>query len=97
VMLDEDNVAQWAQDRDVQFSDFKSLCRAPEVVALIGEEIEKVNKQFARVEQIKQFRLIEQRLTAEDEELTPTMKLKRSLINSKYAELIEGMYSAKAA
>ena len=97
VMIDEDNVAQWAQDRDVQFSDFKSLCRAPEVISLIGEEIEKVNKQFARVEQIKQFRLIEQRLTAEDEELTPTMKLKRSLINSKYASLIEGMYSAKAA
>ena len=97
VMIDEDNVAQWAQDRDVQFSDFKSLCRAPELITLIGEEIEKVNKQFARVEQIKQFRLIEQRLTAEDEELTPTMKLKRSLINKKYADLIEGMYSDKAA
>ena len=97
VMIDEDNVAQWAQDRDVQFSDFKSLCRAPEVIKLIGEAIEKVNRDFARVEQIKQFRLIEQRLTAADEELTPTMKLKRSLINRKYAALIEGMYSAKAA
>ena len=96
VMIDEDNVSQWAQDRDVQFSDFKSLCRAPEVISLIGEEIEKVNKQFARVEQIKQFRLIEQRLTAEDEELTPTMKLKRTLINRKYAALIDGMYSAAA-
>ena len=97
VMIDEDNVAQWAQDRDVQFSDFKSLCRSTEVQALIEEEIGKVNKAFARVEQIKQFRLIEQRLTAEDEELTPTMKLKRTLVNSKYAALIEGMYSAKAA
>ena len=97
VMIDEDNVAQWAQDRDVQFSDFKSLCRAPEVAKLIGEAIEKVNRDFARVEQIKQFRLIEQRLTAEDEELTPTMKLKRSLINRKYAELIEGMYTTQAA
>ena len=91
VTIDEDNVAQWAQDRDVQFSDFKSLCRAPEVMALIGEAIESVNKSFARVEQIKQFRLIEQRLTAEDEELTPTMKLKRSLISRKYGELIESM------
>ena len=81
----------------MQFSDYKSLCRAPEVVNLIGEEIDKVNKQFARVEQIKQFRLIEQRLTAEDEELTPTMKLKRSLVNRKYADMIEAMYAAKAA
>ena len=97
VMIDEDNVAQWAQDRDVQFSDFKSLCRAPELLKLIGDEIEDVNQQFARVEQIKAFRLIEQRLTAEDEELTPTMKLKRSLINRKYADLIESMYPSKAA
>jgi long-chain acyl-CoA synthetase len=61
-------------------------------MALIEAEIAQVNKAFARVEQIKQFRLIEQRLTAEDEELTPTMKLKRSLVNSKYAALIEQMY-----
>jgi long-chain acyl-CoA synthetase len=94
VMIDQDNVERWALDRNVAFSDYKSLARSPEVVALIGTEIEKVNQQFARVEQIKQFRLIENRLTAEDEELTPTMKLKRSLISRKYAELIEGMYTA---
>ena len=58
----------------------------------IADEVEKVNKQFARVEQIKQFRLIEQQLTAEDEELTPTMKLKRKFVHQKYAELIESMY-----
>lgn len=97
VMLDEENVAQWAQDRDVHFSDFKSLCRAPEVIALIGEEVARVNKEFARVEQIREYRLIEERLTAEDEELTPTMKLKRSLINKKYSTLIEDMYASKAA
>lgn len=62
-------------------------------MALIDEQINAVNKSFARVEQIKQFRLIEQRLTAEDEELTPTMKLKRSLVNSKYKALIDGMYA----
>jgi long-chain acyl-CoA synthetase len=51
-----------------------------------------VNKQFARVEGVKKFRLIEQILTPEDEELTPTMKLKRSFVNKKYKELIDGMY-----
>jgi long-chain acyl-CoA synthetase len=93
VMIDQDNVERWALDRQVAFSDYKSLARSPEVIELIGAEIAKVNREFARVEQIKQFRLIENRLTAEDEELTPTMKLKRSLINRKYAELIEGMYA----
>jgi long-chain acyl-CoA synthetase len=97
VMIDQENVERWAQERNIPFSDFRSLTRNPEVIRLIGEEIEKVNQEFARVEQIKQFRLIEQRLTAEDEEMTPTMKLKRKLVSQKYAELIESMYAAKAA
>jgi len=55
-----------------------------------------VNKAFARVEQIKHFRLIQTKLTAEDEELTPTMKLKRKLVNQKYSDLIESMYTKAA-
>jgi long-chain acyl-CoA synthetase len=55
-------------------------------------EIEKVNVKFARVETIKKFRLIDQLLDAEDEELTPTQKLKRKVVNEKYADLIDGMY-----
>ena len=66
------------------------------MIKLIGEEIEAVNKRFARVEQIKQFRLIETKLTAEDEELTPTLKLKRKLVNEKYKDLIESMYTKAA-
>ncbi len=97
VMIDQDNVEQWAQERNVAFSDYRSLTRSREVVGLIAEEVEKVNRHFARVEQIKQFRLIETRLSAEDEELTPTMKLKRALVNRKYAALIESMYESRAA
>jgi len=52
-----------------------------------------VNARLARVEQIKDFRIIEQLLTAEDEELTPTMKLKRRVVAQKYGALIEGMYT----
>jgi long-chain acyl-CoA synthetase len=92
VMIDYDNVAKYAQDRDVPFTDFASLCRTREVIGLINDEIEKVNANFARVETIKKFRLIEQQLTAEDEELTPTMKLRRKLVNEKYKILIDGMY-----
>jgi long-chain acyl-CoA synthetase len=96
VMIDQENVEQYAQEHDIPFSNYASLCRAPEIVALIGAEVEKVNRQFARVEQVKTFRLIDQRLTAEDEELTPTMKLKRAFVQRKYAELIESMYRQSA-
>ncbi len=93
VMIDHETVAQFAQERNVPFTNFTSLCRAKEVQDLIWGEIERVNKQLARVETIKKFSLIEQILTAEDEELTPTMKLRRSYVNAKYKEIIDGMYA----
>jgi long-chain acyl-CoA synthetase len=65
------------------------------VQALIQRQIDKVNAKFARVEQIKAFRLIETQLGAEDEELTPTMKLKRRFVQQKYAPLIESMYGRR--
>ena len=96
VMIDHDNVAKYAQDAKVTFTDFGSLCRTREVQDLIWSEIEKVNRGFARVETIKKFRLIEHQLSAEDDELTPTMKLKRKFVNEKYRELIESMYADAA-
>src|SRR5262250_97331 len=92
VMIDHETVAQFAQERNVPFTNFASLCRTEEVQDLIWSEIERVNRQLARVETIKTFRLIEQLLTPEDEELTPTMKLRRAFVNVKYKELIDGMY-----
>ena len=96
IMIDHDNVVKFAQDKNVPFTNYASLCRAPEVQELIGREVEAANKKFARVETIKKFRLIDQLLTAEDEELTPTMKLKRSLVEKKYGALIKDMYASAA-
>jgi long-chain acyl-CoA synthetase len=97
VMVDHENVETYAQEQAIPFSNYASLCRRPEIIGLIQGEIDKVNKGFARVEQVKKFRLLETKLTAEDEELTPTMKLKRKLVNEKYKGLIEAMYSERAA
>ncbi|WP_062361801.1 AMP-dependent synthetase/ligase [Variovorax paradoxus] len=93
VMIEQENVEKYAQDHDIPFSSYASLTRAPEVLALIQAEVDQVNKKFARVEQIKKFFLLQTQLGAEDEELTPTMKLKRKLVQTKYAERIEAMYS----
>ncbi len=94
VMIDQENVEKFAQDHDVPFSNYASLTRAPEVMALIQGEIDRVNKKFARVEQVKRFWLLDAQLSAEDEELTPTMKLKRKLVQQKYAAQIETLYQA---
>jgi long-chain acyl-CoA synthetase len=93
VMVDQENVERFAQDHDVPFSNYASLTRSPEVQALVQGELERVNKKFARVEQIKKFWLLDTQLSAEDEELTPTMKLKRKLVQQKYAAQIDAMYA----
>ncbi len=92
IMIDQENIERYAQDHDVPFSNYASLTTAPAVLELIQAEVAKVNKKFARVEQIKTFWLLDTQLSAEDEELTPTMKLKRKLVEAKYAQQIEKMY-----
>ena len=92
IQKEQENVEKFAQDRRVPFSDFASLCRTEPVIELIKGIIDEVNKNFARVEQIKDFRLIDTLLTAEDDELTATMKLKRSFVEQKYQSLIDEMY-----
>jgi long-chain acyl-CoA synthetase len=96
VMIDHENVEKFAQDHDIPFTNYASLCRAAEIQDLIQREIEAVNANFARVETIKKFFLIERQLTPEDEELTPTMKLKRSFVNARYASEIGIMYGERA-
>src|SRR5829696_6847538 len=96
IMIDQENVEKFAQDHDIPFTNYASLCRAAEIQDLIQREIEAVNVNFARVETIKKFYLIERQLTPEDEELTPTMKLKRSFVNKRYAVEINAMYGERA-
>ena len=92
VMIDQENVEKFAQEQRIPFTDYKSLCRSEAIVELIDGEINKVNAGFASVEQVKKFRLIDILLTADDEELTPTMKLKRKVVEEKYRGLIDDMY-----
>lgn len=92
IMIDDENVMKFAQDNRVPFTTYASLTKAKEIVELIEKEVDEVNKKFARVETIKKFRLIGIQLTTDDEEITPTMKLKRKFINQKFKEVIESMY-----
>ncbi len=93
IMIDQENVEHYAQTHSIPFTDYRSLCARPEIIELIGREVERVNKDFSSVERVKKFKLIDVLLTAEDEELTPTMKLKRSFVSNKYQDLISAMYA----
>jgi long-chain acyl-CoA synthetase len=93
IVIDEENVVKYAQDRKVSYTTFASLTRAEEVTALIQEEVNKVNAQLARVENIRRFRILDKKLYTEDGEVTPTMKVKRKFINTHYADVVESMYA----
>ena len=92
IMVDEENVMKYAQDHRIPFTTYASLTKAPEIIKLIEGEVENVNKQFARVETVKKFSLIDIKLTTDDEEITPTMKLKRKHVSLKFKDVIEAMY-----
>ena len=93
VMIDREAVEGFAQARRVPFSDFASLCTAGPVRELIAAEVMEANARFSPVEQVKAFRLIDRQLTAVDDEMTPTMKLRRSFVEKNHKALIEDMYS----
>ena len=92
VMIDHDAVVKYAQAADIPFTNFASLTRTREITALIQGEVDRVNRTFARVEHIRRFALIDVQLTAEDEELTATLKLKRRAVALRFKILVDAMY-----
>ena len=92
IVIDEENVSKYAQLNKVPYTTFASLTKTEEVVNLIQSEVNQVNKQLARVENIRKFKILDKKLYTEDGEVTPTMKVKRKFINTHYADLIKSMY-----
>jgi len=92
IMIDDENVMEYAQEHRIPFTTYANLTKAPEIIKLIHQEVETVNKNFARVETVKKFSLIDIKLTEDDDEITPTMKLKRKFVSKKFKDAIEAMY-----
>jgi long-chain acyl-CoA synthetase len=96
IQIEYDNVAKWAQERGIAYTTFKSLAQNPDVYELIKQEVMEANKEFAQVETVKKFKLLEKELDHDDNELTATLKLRRSTICKKFGDIIEEMYRSKS-
>jgi long-chain acyl-CoA synthetase len=94
IEIDYDSVADWARANDVNYTGFTSLVQNAAVTGLIKAEVDKANQEFARVEQIKTFRILPKELDPEQdgEPVTPTRKVKRNLMYERFKTLIEDMY-----
>lgn len=93
IELDSEVVVDWAESRGIEFTGFTSLTQLPEVVQLVASELERLNQQLARVEQIKKFRILPKELEPEEGDTTPTRKIRRSQFERMFAHLIDEMYA----
>jgi long-chain acyl-CoA synthetase len=92
LILDEEVISHHAQTHNIPFSTYADLVSKPEIVRLINGEIQNVNARWSDREQVQDFRMLKWELTNEDDELTATMKVRRSFMCEQYADLIEEMY-----
>jgi long-chain acyl-CoA synthetase len=87
-----DQLEKWAQDNGIKYTDRKDIISKPEVVKLIKKAMDEVNKDLASYESIKDFRILPEEFTQENNMITPTLKVRRKIVNKFYADLIDSMY-----
>lgn len=83
----------WAKDNGIAYESNYQIVGNEKIKALINAEISAANKEFGNVEQVKKFKLLDKEWTIEDGELTPTLKVKRKVIISRYQALVDEMYN----
>jgi long-chain acyl-CoA synthetase len=91
ITLDPEEILPWAKEQGLP-EDLAKLAEEPKVREMIGEVVDKVNAKYAQVEQVKKFAILDHDLSQETGELTPTLKVKRNVVNEKYQAIFDGLY-----
>jgi long-chain acyl-CoA synthetase len=92
IQIDLDTVGKWAQERGLAYTTYETLAALEAVKGLINEDVERVNGRFSRVENIRKFVILKKQLDHDDGELTATMKVRRNVIEKKFAAEISEIY-----
>jgi long-chain acyl-CoA synthetase len=92
ITLDPDEIVPWAKEHGLS-TDVAELADSDEVRDMIQGELDRVNEQYAKVEQIKRFKILDHDFSLEGGELTPSLKLKRNVVYDKFAEAFEDLYA----
>lgn len=87
-----DTMGNWALRHSIPYTTYRDLSEKPEVIEMVQKLVDETNAKFARVEQIKKFRMIPKELDHEDGELTATQKVKRSAMFEMFGDLVEDLY-----
>ena len=90
--IEYETVGDWALRKNIPYTTYRDLSEKAEVIELVQGVVNETNDKFARVEQIKKFKMIPKELDHEDGELTATQKLKRNSMMDMFGDLVESMY-----
>jgi len=93
ITLDEEEIPVYASEHGLP-QDIPSLAKDPKIRALVQEEIDRANAKYAQVEQVKKFAILDHDLSQATGELTPTLKVKRNIVNEKYADVFDALYAS---
>jgi len=93
VTLDEEEILPWADREGIEAEGIAELARHARVRELVQAELDRANARYARVEQVKKFVILDHDLSQETGELTPTLKVKRNVVNERYARLFDELYA----
>jgi long-chain acyl-CoA synthetase len=92
IVPDFDALKEFADSNRLPYNDNNELTRLPQINTLIEQEINQIQKDLANYERVRKFTLLEKQFTIEDGELTPSQKIRRRVVEQKYARLIDSMY-----
>lgn len=92
IVPDFDVLKEYADSHKISYTSYSELVGASEIHQLIDRDIQTLQKDLSTYERVRKFRLLEKPLTIEDGELTPTLKVRRKVVEERYSALIEGMY-----
>jgi long-chain acyl-CoA synthetase len=91
ITLDPEEIIPWASENDLP-EDLAELAEQEQVREMVQQELDRANSNYAQVEQIKKFKILDHDLSIETGELTPTLKVKRNVVYDRYEELFEHLY-----
>ena len=93
ITLDEETIVPWAQEHGIEDTSPSALAHDPQVLELIQSELDKANAKYAQVEQVKRFFILDHDFSQETGELTPSLKVKRNVVNELYADRFDELYA----
>jgi long-chain acyl-CoA synthetase len=93
IVPDFERLVPWCRDQAIPVSSREAMAGHPKVHAFIMEQVEAVNGEFAQYERIKRIAILAEEFSIERGDLTPTMKVRRSVIESRYQHLIDELYA----